>query len=190
MNAVSIETDYLKGIAENDYTVLQQIYKESLPEVAKYVKRNSGTFDDAKDVFQEAILIVFRKVRENTLNLTTSLHVYIFSVSRNIWLRKLKRKGKKKEVAIDDAKELVFEEDLDADFIKSRKWKLFNSKFKMLAEECRKVLQMLFDGISGKEIARRMDYTEDYAKRKKYKCKNGLAALIKKDPEYKHLIEK
>lgn len=189
MNAVSLETDYLKGIVENDYTVLQQIYKESLPEVAKYVKRNSGTFEDAKDVFQEGILIVFRKVRENTLELTTSLHNYLFSVCRNIWLRKLKRKGNK-EVNIDEMTELGFEEDLDADFIKSRKWKLFNMKFKMLAEECRKVLQMLFDGIAGKEIAARMGYTEDYAKRKKYKCKNGLAALIKKDPEYKHLIEK
>jgi len=190
MNAVSLDTDYIKGIAENDYVVLQQIYKESLPQVAQYVKRNSGTFDDAKDIFQEAILIVFRKVRENTLKLTTSLHVYLFSVCRNLWLRKLKRKGNKKEVAIDNAKELVFDEDLDADFIKSRKWKLFNTKFKMLAEECRKVLQMLFDGFSGKEIASKMGYTEDYAKRKKYKCKNGLADLIKKDPEYKHLIEK
>jgi RNA polymerase sigma factor (sigma-70 family) len=189
MNAVSLDTDYLKGIAENDYTVLQQIYNESLPEVAKYVKRNSGTFDDAKDVFQEGILVVFRKVQENTLQLTTSLHIYLFSVCRNIWLRKLKRKGNR-EVTVDEIMELGFEEDLDANFIKSQKWKLFNNKFKMLAEECRKVLQMLFDGISGKEIASRMGYTEDYAKRKKYKCKNGLADLIKKAPEYKYLIEK
>jgi len=189
MNAISLDTDYLKGIAENDYTVLQQIYKESLPEVAKYVKRNSGSFEDAKDIFQEAILIVFRKVRENTLKLTTTLHNYLFSICRNLWLRKLKRKGNK-EVGLDQLAEFAIEEDLDADFIKSRKWKLFNSKFKMLAEECRKVLKMLFDGFSGKEIAARMGYTADYAKRKKYKCKNGLADLIKKDPEYKHLIEK
>ena len=189
MNAVSLETDYLKGIAENDYTVLQQIYKESLPEVAKYVKRNSGTYDDAKDIFQEAILIVFRKVRENTLNLTTSLHVYLFSICRNLWLRKLKRRGNK-EVGMDELADFAIDEDLDADFIKSRKWKLFNDKFKILAEECRKVLQMLFDGFSGKEIAAKMGYTVDYAKRKKYRCKNGLATLIKNDPEYKHLIEK
>ena len=47
---------YLQGIAENDYAVLQEIYRESLPEVVKYVKQNSGTLDDAKDVFQECIL--------------------------------------------------------------------------------------------------------------------------------------
>lgn len=178
--------EFLEGIAKNDISILKKIYEYSLPEVVKYVKRNSGTVDDAKDIFQEGILAVYRKVRSDQLTLTTDFHVFLFIVCKRIWLKKLKKSGIK-EVTLEPNREFVLEEDLDERFIQSRKWSLFNEKFQQLAEECRKVLKMLFNGKSGKEIAEAMGYTEDYAKRKKYKCKLGLAALVKNDPEYKSL---
>lgn len=186
MNTAAINRTYLKGIAENDYSVLQQIYQESLPEVVKYVKRNSGTVDDAKDVFQEGILAIYNKVKTNNLELTTSFHSFLFMVCKRLWLKKI-RKNSKMEVTSDDFSEYGIEDDYEAQLIKTQKWRLFNQKFQELAEECRKVLQMLFDGRSGKEIANAMNYSEEYAKRKKYKCKKGLAELIKKDRTYKTL---
>ncbi len=179
---------YLTGIAENDYAVLQEIYRESLPEVVKYIKQNSGTSDDAKDVFQEGILAIYKKVVGNNLVLTTPFHVFLFIVCKRIWLKKLKRKGKK-EVPFEHEEVFGFENDYDGQFLQSRKWVLFNKKFNQLAEECQTVLKMLFDKRSSKEIAEAMGYTEDYAKRKKYKCKISLAELIKSDPEYRYIIE-
>ena len=187
MNAMS-NAEYLKGIAKNDLIVLKKIYKESLPEVVKYVKRNSGTLDDAKDVFQEGILVIYKKVNEDSLELTTRFHVYLFMVCKRIWLKKLRKKGNK-EVPFEDVLEFSFEDNFEEQFIKTRKWQLFNKKFQSLTDECRKVLKMLFNGNSSKEIAAVMGYTEDYAKRKKYKCKISLANLIKNDPEFKNLTE-
>lgn len=182
-----LNTDYLKGIAENDFSTLQLIYQESLPEVVKYVKRNSGTLEDAKDVFQEGILVIFKRVSNNNLVLTTSFHVFLFSVCKRIWLKKLKKKGDK-SVTFEDSGEYSYEEDFEEGFIKTRKWRLFNQKFQLLTEECRKVLKMSFNGRSGKEIAVALGYSEEYAKRKKYKCKTRLTKLIKKDQEYKNLL--
>lgn len=179
---------YLKGIEDNDLTILQKIYDESLPEVVKYVNKNSGNIDDAKDVFQEGIMVIYHKVKSNSLTLTVSFHVFLFIVCKRIWLKKIKR-NYKKEVTLEDNMEFVIEEDFDEQFIKSRKWHLFNGKFQELAEECRKVLKMLFNGNSGKEIAEKMGYTEEYAKRKKYKCKLSLTALIKNDSEFKKLTQ-
>ena len=184
---LTTNAEYLKGIAENDLSILKKIYAESLPEVIKYVQKNSGSIDDAKDVFQEGILVIFKKVKANALELTTPFHVFLFMVCKRIWLKKIK-KSYKKEVTLDEVKEFSIEENLEDNFIKTRKWTLFNKKFSQLAEECRKVLKMLFNGRSGKEIAEAMGYTEEYAKRKKYKCKLSLTDLIKKDPEYKNLI--
>ena len=184
----TVQVDYLKGIAENDFSILEKIYEESLPEVIKYVKRNSGTLDDAKDVFQEGILVIYDKVKKNELELTTSFHVYLFMVCKRIWLKKLK-KSWNKEVTLDDKLEFGYEEQYDERFLKTQKWTLFNQKFQELTEECRKVLKLLFNGFSGKEIAEAMGYTEDYAKRKKYKCKMSLADKIKKDKTFKNLTE-
>lgn len=185
--SIATDIDYLGGIAQNDFAVLQQIYQESLPEVIKYIKRNSGTIDDAKDVFQEGILVIFKKVQQEKLVLTTSFHVYLFNVCKRIWLKKLSSK-KNKFVSLDAEKEIPFEEDFEENFLRTQKWTLFNQKFQLLTEECRKVLQMLFNGRTGKEIAATMGYTEEYAKRKKYKCKVGLMEAIKRDPQFSTLI--
>ena len=186
MNA-TIEVDYLKGIAENDYLTLQKLYQNSLPEVIKYIKRNSGNLDDAKDVFQEAILVIYNKVQQEELTLTTTFHVYLFSICKRIWLKKLRSKSSQ-VLPLSATWGLTAENEYEEQFLKSRKWKLFNTKLESLATECRKVLQMLFNGQSGKEIAAEMGYTEDYAKRKKYKCKLSLMDLVRKDPEFNALI--
>ncbi|NRB49180.1 MAG: sigma-70 family RNA polymerase sigma factor [Saprospiraceae bacterium] len=185
---VTLNHELVRGIVENDLTILKRIYKESLPEVIKYVKRNSGNVDDGKDVFQEGILVVFRKASEGNLELTTSLHNFLFTVCKRIWLKKLRKRGGQ-EVPFDEILEYSDEDDLDAALLKSQKWALFNQRFMDLSEECRQVLKMLFNKVSSKEIAEKMGYTEDYAKRKKYKCKQSLADLIKSDPNYKQLTK-
>ena len=188
MNTYS-NSDYLRGIAENDFAILQQLYKASLPEVSQYIKRNSGTFEDAKDIFQEGILVVFKKVKQGDLVLTTSFHNYLFSVCKKLWLKKLK-KVKVKEVTFEGMEEYSgIEEDVEARFVQSKKWALFQKQFQRLSEECRKVLQLLFNGQSSKAIGEVMGYTEEYAKRKKYKCKISLSKLIKADPEYQNLLQ-
>lgn len=186
MNPI-INSEYLRGIAENDFAILQKIYEESLPEVINHVKKNSGTIDDAKDVFQEGILVVFKKVKNDDLQLTTRFHVFLYSVCKRIWLKKLGSKSRKALPIEEETGRLSFEENFEENFLKTRKWVLFNTKFQQLAEECRTVLKMLFNGQSSKEIAQAMGYTEEYAKRKKYKCKISLSNLIKKDSEYKNL---
>ncbi len=186
--STTTEIDYLTGIAQNDFATLQQIYKASLPEVIQHIKRNSGTTEDAKDVFQEAILVIFNKVKKEELVLTTSFHVYLFGVCKRIWLKKISR-NKYKTVSLPEEKDLAYEEDFDEKFLKTQKWRLFNEKFKLLAEECRTVLELLFNGQSGKAIAAAMGYTEEYAKRKKYKCKRSLMELIKQDANYQALLQ-
>ena len=185
MNRLSNE-DYLKGIAENDYPTLNHIYQESLPAVIQYLKKNSGTVDDAKDVFQEAIVVIFNKVRANELVLTTSFHQYLFTVCRRMWLRKLKI-NKRKAVTSGAEKEFIYEEEYEEAFLKSRKWRLFNQKLGLLTQECQQVLKMAFNGRSTKEITQELGYTGAYAKRKRYKCRSSLSDLINKDPEYYQL---
>ena len=107
---------YLIGIAENDEKILQRISQEFLPIVTHYIKKNSGDFEDAKDVFQEGILVVFRKVKDDQLVLSTSFPNYLLGVCRKIWLKKLEKKAKRK-VAFEDLKEYVYEEDFEAYFI-------------------------------------------------------------------------
>ncbi|MFK7932657.1 MAG: RNA polymerase sigma factor [Saprospiraceae bacterium] len=180
-------TILLAGITENNYTVLETIYQESLPKVQQYVLNNNGSSDDAQDVFQEAILVIYKKVKAQQLELTVDFHYYLFGICKRMWLNRLRRKDRT-EAPLTAAQHFTTEENIEDNLIKTRKWNLFNTKFTQLADECRKVLQLFFNGESSRVIADQMGYSEEYAKRKKYKCKLSLAKLIKNDPEYRHLL--
>ena len=68
------------------------LYRHSYPGVERYVRQNHGTTDEAKDVFQDTLLILLTNVREPDFQLTASLKTYVFSISKHLWLKHLKQK--------------------------------------------------------------------------------------------------
>ena len=174
----------LRGILDNDHAVLRGIYRDGFAAVERFVKKNKGTTEDARDLFQEGIVFVFRKLqRGEVIQLTADFTHYLFGVCRMRWFNKLR---KKTPVGVTDETNItsVEENDYAEEFLSARKWRLFQRKMTDLTEECRRVLDMLFNGRTGREIARALDYTEDYAKRKKYRCKRTLIELVRADPEF------
>ena len=177
----------LAGIRANDTAVLEALYREAYPPVERHVRAQGGSVRDARDVFQESILIVYRKLRTDELTLTTDFAGYLFGVCRLVW-KGYRRKKHREPVTTEATATYPGELPDYADrLLEQRKRRLFLRKLAELGEECRTVLQAFFDGDSLRVIAERMGYTEQYAKRKKYRCKNQLVKLVQGDPEYIHL---
>ena len=77
-----------RGILRNDNLVLQFIYKQFFYKVNNFIRNNSGNDDDASDIFQEAIIVIFRKLKEDAKALENRpFQMYLFSVCRFLWLR-------------------------------------------------------------------------------------------------------
>lgn len=66
------------------------LYKSYFPTIASYIKHNSGSDQDAEDIFQEAIIVLLNKVRQPEFVLSSSLKTYLFSISKNLWLKRLR----------------------------------------------------------------------------------------------------
>lgn len=183
----------LRGILRHDNLILQYIYKQFYYKVNYFIKKNQGNEEDANDLFQEAIIIIYRKLKENDLIFEkSSFQGYLFSVCRFLWLKQLEKRRTEKE-KINDT--LPFQEDVYDDNLaeiadKNEKYGLYQKHFKTLSTDCQKLLQMFFDKIPLKEIAKVMGYKgEKYAKTRKYKCKELLISRIKQDTEYKKILE-
>jgi len=183
----------LKGILRHDNLILQYIYKEYYYKVSFFIKKNQGSEDDANDLFQEAIIVIYRKLKENDLIFAkSSFQGYLFSVCRFLWLKQLEKRRIEKEKLNDT---LPFQEDLYdeslADIVeKNERYSLYQKHFKSLGTDCQKLLQLFFDKVPLKEIARIMGYKgEKYAKTRKFKCKELLTNRIKQDTEYKKILE-
>lgn len=80
----------LNKLRQEDSESYKLLYKIYFSSIASYIKKNSGNTEDAEDIFQEAIVVLLNKVRQPDFILTSSLKTYIFSISQNLWLKKLR----------------------------------------------------------------------------------------------------
>jgi RNA polymerase sigma factor (sigma-70 family) len=183
----------LKGILRHDNLILQYIYKQYYYKVNYFIKKNSGSEDDANDVFQEAIIVIYRKIKENDLVFeASSFQGYLFSVCRFLWLKELEKRRIEKEKINDTMpyQEDLYDENLVELVNKNEKYGLYQKHFKTLSTDCQKLLQLFFEKVPLKEIASIMGYkSEKYAKKRKYKCKELLISRIKRDTEFKKILE-
>ncbi len=167
------DTELIKGIKENNSMIISYVYKKNFPVIANFIRLNGGTNDDAKDVFQEAMVVLFNNLQNNDFKLTSKINTYLYSISRNLWLSELK-KDQNKTDEIFELEEYLPDDELT---LEDKEWILFNQKrlalsLKLLGEPCKSILtNFYFNRWSMQEIAEAMGYTNaENAKTQKYKC--------------------
>jgi len=183
--------DLLNGIRRNDTIVLQFIYKNFYSKINFFIKKNSGDDDDANDIFQEAIIIIFRKLKANELVLDCTFETYLYSVCRFLWLKQLDKRKVEKEKIKDNHEyhDDIYDDGLEKVVDLNERYRLYQKHFTNLGKDCQKVLQLYFDKVPLKNIAQIMGFkSEKYAKKRKFKCKEYLIKSIKQDLEYNKIL--
>lgn len=180
----------LEGIKLKSQFVVSYLYEELFPGIEKFVNSNSGSDNDAQDIFQEAIIIIYQKATNGKIELSSSFKAYFFGVCKNLWLKKLTSVGGG-EVTLDESNEsneLTFDSDLteelniDKDVLMMA---LYQKHFLELSEECQKLMKLSLQKVSYKEIAKVLGLVnENYAKTRKFMCKEKLKKKIVEDPQY------
>ena len=174
----------IEGVCKQDDRILNWLYDNYLQAVKNYVLRNSGTVEDVSDVFQDSIIVLYKQIIENNLNLTTDLKGYFFGIARNVWNAQLRKKQRITELDIDLA-----DEDETAEAGDPVLERVISRAFKKLKPDQQTILSLFSEGHSYEEIALKMNLkNEVYARRKKYLCKEVLLELVKKDPEYQEYL--
>ncbi|MEM6261539.1 MAG: sigma-70 family RNA polymerase sigma factor [Bacteroidota bacterium] len=178
---------YLQGIRDRDPLVLKEIYLRFFPMIANHVQKNGGTEADARDVFQDTILVLFRKMQAPDFELTSSFSTYLFAVGKHIWLKQISRKRKNPSLSIEKVN-LPDEESVEKALLITERNQLFRQKMKLLSEGCQRLLTLFFEGMSMANIAEQLGFaSEGYAKKRKFQCKQKLTELIKADPKFSEM---
>jgi len=184
-----IEESLLEGIRLNDTDTLEYIYKKFYPAIKNFIILNSGAEDDAKDTFQESIIVIYRRLKnEKNFAISCSFKTYIFSISKNLWLKELERRKIEQEKIryTEDFESVDIETGESVSSPIEDRFKMYQNHYLSLSKDCQQVLRLFMEKVSLKEIAKIMGYTsEKYAKKRKYQCKEILVKRIKNDPYYK-----
>ena len=178
------DNSLIEGIKSQDDKTLNWLYDNYFQTVRNHVIKNSGTKEDVSDVFQDSIIILYNQICEDSLNLTSDLKGYFFGIARNVWSTHLRQRKETIEIIADIPDETDSEEAADP-FLE----RIVSRAFQKLKPDFQLILNLYSEGITYEEIAVRMDLkNENYARRKKYLCKEALMDLVKEDPEYQEYL--
>ena len=182
MNRSEQEILLLEGLGKEDTAAIEQIYRDNFNMIQSMVIQNSGSYDDAADLFQEAMIVLFEKVKTGKFELNCQLKTFIYSVCRKLWLKKLQSAQRFKfqeqtdllEQTVPVEDELEKHEQQQADFA------LMEQAMSKIGEPCKSLLEAYY--VHKKpmlEIATHFGYTNaDNAKTQKYKCLVRLKKLF------------
>lgn len=174
------EKQLLEGLAANDRQVIEAIYRDNYPMVQAFILNNNGNGDEARDIFQEAMIVLFEKAVSGSFELNCQLKTYMYSVCRRLWLKRLQQLQRYGSLIENVEETVTVDEDLElhekhnADFI------LMENAMGKIGEPCKSLLDAYYiQKKNMQEIANDFGYTNaDNAKTQKYKCLLRLRKLF------------
>lgn len=176
---LSEDNAIITGIFKGEKESLEKLYEVNFPMVTRMILNNGGDVDDAKDVFQEAVIILYDKVACGEFKLNCKLKTYIYSVSRNLWLKKLTKRGAFTDIK-DYEERIIVEDDLEKHQERDQQFVLMENALIRLGEPCKTIIEDFYiHNLSMQEICKKFGYTNaDNAKTQKYKCLQRLKKLF------------
>ena len=174
------EQALLKGLAQNDSKAVETLYKSHFTMIQHFVLNNNGSFDDARDLFQEAMITLYEKVQSDSFVLSCQIKTYLFSICKNLWLKRLKQMGKYSAPLSTEEESIAVDADLEEFQKKDAAFSIMNRALNSLGEPCKSLLEGYYLNKKGmQELADDFGYTNaDNAKNQKYKCLMRLKKLF------------
>ncbi len=179
---------FIAGIRNGDSTVVTEIWRDLFPAVSNWAIQGGGDEEDAKDIFQDAMMIIYGKAQCPNFQLTSQFGTFFLGICYNRLGNLFQKKYFKHITLTEDVKYILNE---PIDFDESERHQIFDRAKALQCEDCRKVMELYFQKKTMAEIATIMGFgSEQYAKFRKFQCKKRLEELIKQQPGFNELFNK
>lgn len=162
---------------------LRYLYKTYYPFIRGFIIKNTGDEEDSADIFQEAIVVLYNKIKEETFRGDSTIKTFLYAVARNLWLKELRKHPRQVSniTDLDNFTHFKIEEVGEVD--NEQKGKLLRDSISQLGEACREILtDYYYEKHSMKEIMTKLGLgSEQAAKNKKYRCMQQLIKLCRQN---------
>ncbi len=175
---IDASSTWVAGLRRNDPGTVSALYAKHFPAVRHYVNQNSGSTSDAQDVFQEAMTVLWLKVKQGQLVPDSDPGGFLFRVAKNKWLDHLRSAAHKHMKVVHDDRRNAVQADVGDDI--EEKLARLRGVYDKLDEKCRTVLdQFYFERKDLATIAAGMGVEEESIRTIKYRCMMKLRAFRK-----------
>jgi len=171
------EAEIIERIRSGKTKEIRHLYSDNTKKmIISHIEKNSGSQDDGIEMHQLAVIKFYEKCQSAEFVLTSKISTYLFSIAKNLWLKKLRDT---KEYANDDFSRFSLIDDNPSD-LKKERIQLISSRINQLGAACKKlVVAFYYRKLSIKEIKENLGYNSDNAvKASKSRCMKQLKKLI------------
>lgn len=160
--------------------VLKHLYISLLPNVERYICNNSGSKDEAFDVFQDAIMVFFKQIRSNTYDESKfKIAGYIYTICKNLWINLAKRKTLENNWGKQQVHNTDIQESIEQNLITEERKTILDKLFNQMGEDCKKVLHYsIYLDLSAKEIADKLGGNENSIRVQSFRCRKKLRDMV------------
>lgn len=138
--------------------------------VINHVINHQGDEMQGEDVFQDAIIILDRNVREGKFIRGSTLKTYLIGIAKQHWFNRLRTLSKFSTLIPEIHADL--EESLEVQVINEERNSMVNQIIEKLGEHCKKVLSLYKLSLSNEEIALKLKLSSpEMAKKYTYRCR-------------------
>jgi RNA polymerase sigma factor (sigma-70 family) len=173
------DDEYLEGIRADNDMALKSLYRYLYPVISNMVLKNSGSEAEAKDIFQESLIIFIEKVK-NGFRPDCQVRTFVYSIARRLWLKRLAEKSRMFG-GIEEMEEfLPCEVEISEEEFSQKEMVKLTEALSRIGEPCRSLLTDFYINSLGlEELTVKFRYTnKDNTKNQKYKCLQRLKKIF------------
>ena len=167
------EESVIRDLRHQHRCAFELLYSSYYPDIERFILANHGTIEDARDIFQETLVVLNKNIAREDFQLTSSLKTYLYAISKNLWLKSL-RDNKPLDSFDVDKKEYgklsdTTEQDKENE---ARTIHYIENLIAKVPAHCQKIIQYVFyQNIPVDKVAQKMGYQNNHtASNVKYKC--------------------
>lgn len=178
---------YIRALCNNDSTIIEEIYEKCSQQCINFVLKNSGTIEEAENIFQNTMIVVLKKCNE--LILTVPICAYLHSVHKRAWLNELKirkriLRNKDKIVSTYTATN-----SLDLRLAQEKMEEIYMDCFDKQPEDYKKLHELRYvENKSSKEIAVILNIGHNTVDQRLFYYKEKLKKCAENHPDYNELM--
>jgi RNA polymerase sigma factor (sigma-70 family) len=177
------DNEIIECLRNRQSYVVHYLSDRYMPMIKLMVYQNGGTNEDARDIFQDGLIIMLEKLDNKQFALTCKFKTFLYCVCEHLWKTVLdKRQAASNYLSKRSEPETVndFTELMDHKLYEE----IFSSVFETLDPISKKILKLYWQEISPQEIADKLGYTYGYVRKKKCEAQSELTEKVKKHPGY------
>lgn len=170
----------MEGLAASDKKAVETIYKDNFNTIQALILNNNGSSDDARDIFQESIIVLYEKAKSGSFELNCQIKTFLYSVSRRLWLKRLQQQNRFSSPGDSMEPVVPVEEDLEEHERRNAEFDMMEKAISHLGEPCKSLIEAYYlQKQNMQAIAANFGYTNaDNAKNQKYKCLMRLKKIF------------